>query len=74
MHVEKSDERDSQWERHRSTFRVYFFEGPARPYSVRTYDVADATFTDAKTWRTGKQATAGIQLHSYLLTNVENAG
>ncbi|MFJ5697986.1 hypothetical protein [Arthrobacter sp. NPDC093139] len=50
MHVAASDERDSQWERRRSTFRVYFFTEPGPGYSVSTFDVADATFTEAKTW------------------------
>ena len=71
MHVEKSDERDSHWERHRSTFRVYFFEGPARPYSVRTYDVADATFTDAKTWADGE---AGHRRYSIALVSSDERG
>jgi hypothetical protein len=60
MHVEKSDERDSHWERHRSTFRVYLFEGPGKPYAVSTYDKADATFTDAKMWADGEAGSIAL--------------
>jgi hypothetical protein len=53
---------------------VYFFEGSGKPYLVSTYDITDATFTDAKIWAKGKQVPAGIQLHSFHPTNVETAG
>jgi hypothetical protein len=71
MRVEKSDERDSHWERHRSTFRVYFFEGSGKPYSVSTYDVTDATFNDAKIWAKGE---AGPRRYSIALVSSDERG
>jgi pimeloyl-ACP methyl ester carboxylesterase len=38
MHLAASDERDSEWEKRQSTFRVYFFSGPGPGYSVSTFD------------------------------------
>jgi hypothetical protein len=71
MHVDIADERDSQWERHRSTFRVYFFEGPGKPYSVSTYDVADAAFAEAKSWANGE---AGRRRYSIALVSFDERG
>jgi hypothetical protein len=65
------DERDSQWERHRSTFRVYFFERPRTPYSVSTYDLADATFSEAKIWASGE---AGRRRYSIALVSSDERG
>ncbi|CAD6009119.1 hypothetical protein [Agreia sp. COWG] len=48
MIIVESDERDSTWEQHSSTFRVYFATVP--DCSVRTIDVSDATFTEAFAW------------------------
>lgn len=64
MHVEESDERDSQWERHRNTFRVYFFVGSGKAYSVSNFDIADATFSEAKTWADDE---AGDRMYSIAL-------
>lgn len=52
MRVEMSYEGDSRWEQHESIFRVYFFDrpGPTYSYGVITFDVADATFSEAMMW------------------------
>lgn len=71
MHVEESDERDSQWERHRNTFRVYFFARSGKAYSVSTFDIADATFSEAKTWADDE---AGDRIYSLALVSSDEHG
>lgn len=51
MNIVDSDERDSTWEQHESSFRVYFATLTDR--AVRTVDVSDATFTETLTWARG---------------------
>lgn len=48
MNIEEADERDSTWEQHDSTFRVYFAKGIGR--AITTMDVSDATFSEVKAW------------------------
>ncbi|MHA7270687.1 hypothetical protein [Arthrobacter sp. HLT1-20] len=48
MNIEESDERDSTWEQHDSTFRVYFAQGINR--AITTFDVSEATFTEVHKW------------------------
>lgn len=48
MHIEEVDERDSTWEQHDSTFRVYFAQGPDR--SITTFDDSGATFSEVHEW------------------------
>lgn len=48
MRIEEVDERDSTWEQHDSTFRVYFARGPER--SITTFDVSGATFSEVRDW------------------------
>ena len=50
MHVEMSYEGDSSWEQDQSIFRVYFFKEPGPGYSVITFDISDATFSEAMRW------------------------
>jgi hypothetical protein len=71
MHVAKSDERDSQWERHRNTFRVYFFAGPGPGYSVSTFDIADTTFLETKAWAKDE---AGDSRYSIALVSSDEHG
>ena len=52
MNIVDSDERDSAWEQHESSFRVYFATVPDR--AVRTVDVSDATFTETLGWARGE--------------------
>jgi uncharacterized OB-fold protein len=56
---------------HRSTFRVYFFEGPGKTYSVSTYDLADATFTEVEAWADGQ---AGSRRYSIALVSADERG
>ena len=51
MNIVDSDERDSTWEQHESSFRVYFATLPDR--AVRTVGVSDATFTETLAWARG---------------------
>lgn len=71
MHVEESDERDSEWERHRNTFRVYLFAGPGKAYSVSTFDIADATFSEAKAWADDE---ASGRIYSIALVSSDEQG
>lgn len=71
MHVEKSEERDSHWERHRNTFRVYFFSGPGVASSVSTFDTTDATFSETKTWADEE---AGDRTYSIALVSSDERG
>jgi hypothetical protein len=71
MHVAASDERDSHWERRRSTFRVYIFSELGPSYSVSTFDVADATFPEAKTWADDE---AGDRRYSIALVSSDERG
>ncbi|PNI07681.1 hypothetical protein CXX84_15230 [Arthrobacter sp. AFG7.2] len=71
MHVEKSYERDSSWEQHQSTFRVYFFEEPGPGYSVSTYDLTDATLSEARTWAEDE---AGDRMYSIALVSSNEQG
>lgn len=48
MHIEEVDERDSTWEQHDSTFRVYFAQGTDR--AITTFDVSGATFSEVHQW------------------------
>ena len=48
MHIEDVDERDSTWEQHESTYRIYFATGPHR--AIRTVDVTGATLSEAHEW------------------------
>lgn len=48
MNIEEVDERDSTWEQHDSTFRVYFAKGIDR--AITTMDVSDATFSEVQRW------------------------
>ncbi|WP_449372640.1 hypothetical protein [Arthrobacter psychrolactophilus] len=48
MNIEEADERDSTWEQHDSTFRVYFSKGPDRTITAK--DVSDATFSEVQKW------------------------
>lgn len=48
MHIEEVDERDSTWEQHDSTFRVYFAQGTER--AISTFDVSGATFSEVRNW------------------------
>jgi hypothetical protein len=69
--VLNSDERDSHWEKRQSTFRVYFFSGPGPGYSVSTFDVADATLSEAKTWADDQ---AGDRRYSIALVSSDEHG
>lgn len=71
MHVEESDERDSHWERHRNTFRVYFFAGSGKASSVSTFDIEDATLSEAKTWADDE---AGDRMYSIALVSSDEHG
>ncbi|MDQ0676673.1 hypothetical protein QFZ30_000055 [Arthrobacter pascens] len=71
MHVEESDERDNQWERHRNTFRVYIFAGHGEAHSVSTFDIADATFSEARTWAEDK---AVDRMYSLALVSTDERG
>ena len=51
MNIVDSDERDSTWEQHSSSYRVYFATVPDG--AVRTVDVSDATFTETLSWARG---------------------
>ena len=48
MKIVEVDERDSTWEQHDSTFRVYFAKGIDR--AINTVDVSDATFSEVLQW------------------------
>lgn len=50
MHVEMSYEGDNSWEQHQNIYRVYFFKGPGPSYPVITFDISDATFSEAMRW------------------------
>lgn len=52
MNFAEVDERDSTWERHDSTFRVYFAKGTDS--AITTFDVTDATFSEAHRWAMDK--------------------
>jgi hypothetical protein len=71
MHVATSDERDILWERHRNTFRVYFFAGPGPGYSVSTFDIADATFSETNAWANDE---AGDSRYSIALVSSDEHG
>lgn len=71
MHVEASYERNSRWEQHQSTFRVYFFEEPGPGYSVSTFDLTDATLSEAKTWAEDE---AGDRMYSIALVSSNEQG
>ena len=71
MHVEESDERDSNWERHRNTFRVYFFAVSGKASSVSTFDIEHATLSEAKTWADDE---AGDRMYSIALVSSDEHG
>jgi hypothetical protein len=70
MDIVHSDERDSTWEQHSSTFRVYFATVPDG--SVRTVDVTDATFTEALAW--ARVAADAAETISVALVGTDNRG
>jgi hypothetical protein len=70
MNIVDSDERDSTWEQHSSTFRVYFATVPDS--SVRTVDVSDATFTETLAWARG--AADAAETISIALVGTDNRG
>ena len=55
----------------RAHSRVYIFEGPLKPYPVSTYDIAEATFTEATTWSDGE---AGHRRYSIALVSSDERG
>jgi hypothetical protein len=75
MIIVDSDERDSTWEQHSSTFRVYFAtapDGAVPDGAVRTVDVSDATFTDTLAWARGVADVA--ETISIALVGTDNRG
>jgi hypothetical protein len=70
MNIADSDERDSTWEQHSSTFRVYFATVPDG--LVRTVDVSDATFTETLAWARG--AADAAETISIALVGTDNRG
>lgn len=69
MRIEMSVETDSSWEQHQNRFRVYFFEVPGPGYSVRTFDITGATFSQAMRWA---EEEAGEDMYSVALVTNRN--
>jgi hypothetical protein len=70
MNIAESDERDSTWEQHVSTFRVYFalvVDG-----AVRTVDASDATFTETLAW--ARAAARADETIAVALVGIDNRG
>jgi len=52
MRIESVDERDSTWDRHDATYRVYLFSGGDRggSWATDTYNVEDADVDEVIDW------------------------
>ncbi|WP_426979586.1 hypothetical protein ACQCSU_10090 [Pseudarthrobacter sp. O4] len=71
MRVETSYEGDSRWEQHQNIFRVYFFKEPGPGYSVTTFDITHATFSEANRWADDE---AGDRMYSIALVSSNEQG
>lgn len=71
MRAEMSYEGDSRWERHENIFRVYFFKEPGPGYPVTTFEVTDATFSEAKRWADDE---AGDRMYAMALVSSNEQG
>lgn len=58
MRIKSVDERDSTWERHDATYRVYLFSGGNRggSWTTDTYDVTDADVVEVIAWAKSRLA------------------